>query len=1048
MLVEGGHAVTNVTKIHQANVKPTLEEINNTLFQDLNVNIPKSARLLGSTGKKGPDGESGDIDIAIDVDTIVKENNLSVDEIGDFITKACEEYSEDVVNNTGTGIVSCSWKIENEDGKQNDEFVQLDLMLVKQDVLDFTEFAFWSPQEGDSEYKGAHRNILLMAIAEMINFKVIEKAMDAEGVEVPAIWERLFLDLRKGLMQGKQTRVSPKSGKLVKGKKTFDKKLLSANKEEIIDMLLGPDGTEKDVNSFETIVKYMNSDSFPYQDKKKEIFKKAAQEIKKQFGELPPQIKSMVQEDTMLKESKLDISKGIRHLEHLEDLILSSGKEGGAFGVETVRKFTDSVKDQNEDVVVSEKIDGAPSLFFGKDPAGKFFVATKSIFGKKQRVAYSLADIQRQWSGGIVQVLSFAFKTLKPAYKTRNTAGQGDILFVSKAAKNITEHEGQKFITFQPNTIMYAIPVDPKSDLFRNVRAANLGIVVHGAYETRFGEGQRVDINRLPEKAVTAIAEEIDRDKRVFAIDPFVKDISPIRGSEDELEELSELSKSVEGMLDEVDEEFNDAWVESKDPMIKKAKLLLPQFINQQARASGDAETILTAKDEKDFLRVFKKKLNEFLSARSRVEQEKLKTSAGKERKAQSFDDFKKWMIDMGETFEPMLRAYFRLFSIKNLMIKLFDSVEKKLGQTFVVDRKNDYALYAVKPEGYVLLNAPNMVKIVDRAEFSRNNILYSPFTEGGTFELKLDSTGDPESIGDKKRIYPEKLPSIADAVAEEILDSIDGAGKLNDGFNDEKIVETADKFKKYNAVYVGRLQPPTIAHANNIANLSKLFKNVYVLLSDAKNKTEKYLKKNPLDVRDRKELLESDPKIRTLKNVKIEGGSTNAAYGITTESKEKELRDLFEIPEDETIVLTIGKEEDRFFQLRDRGALFVLNTDGEPSEEKPHGLFGIDLQKLPGKAGKVSASDVRQAIADDDLQTAKKMMAGTESTQNNIIDKIQSAKQDDTQREDMIAASEDYIRVEDFDIRKEVIDEIEEDFGIDQEEAMDMLLDILETRE
>jgi len=486
----------------------------------------------------------------------MKENNLSDDKVGDFITKACEKYSEDVVNNIGTGIVSCTWKIENEDGKQEGENVQLDLMLVKQDVLDFTEFAFWSPREEESKFKGAHRNILLMSIAEMINFKVIEKAMDKEGKEVPAVWERLFFDLRKGLMGGKQTRISPKSGKLVKGKKTFDKKLLSADKNKIVEMLLGPDATEKDVNSLETIIKYMNSKKFPYQDKKKQIFDKASTEIEKQFGEIPPQLKSIVQEETMLTEAKLDISKGISHLEHLEDLVLNSGKAGGDFAVQTIMKFIDSIKDQNEDVIVSEKIDGAPSLFFGKDPAGKFFVATKSIFGKKQRVAYSLADIQRQWTGGIVQVLSFAFKNLKPAFKSRNTAGQGDILFVSKGAKSVTEHEGQKYLTFQPNTIMYAVPVDSKSDLFKNVKQANLGIVVHGAYETSFGLGQRVDINRLPEEATTAVADEINRDKRVFAIDPFVKDISPLQGAEDEMIEITELSKSIEGILDNVDPEF------------------------------------------------------------------------------------------------------------------------------------------------------------------------------------------------------------------------------------------------------------------------------------------------------------------------------------------------------------------------------------------------------------------------------------------------------------------------------------------------------------
>jgi len=742
----------------------------------------------------------------------------------------------------------------------------------------------------------------------------------------------------------------------------------------------------------------------------------------------------------------IDVSKGISHLEHLEDFLLIKGKEGAEQGLDTVNKFVSKIQDENEDVIVSEKIDGAPSLFFGKAPDGRFFVSTKSIFNKEQKVAYSLADIQRLWTGGIVAVLSFAFKNLKPAFKVPDTCGQGDVLFVSKAGKNLTEHEGQRYLTFQPNVIMYAVPVDNKSELYRNVKMANVGIVIHGAYETNFGVNRRVELDRLPDQKARDLAESLNKDRRVFAIDPFIDDMSVLKGSEAIMNEIKELSQSVESALDEVDPEFDDAWNEAEDPNIKKARALLPQFVNQQVRATGDEDTIINAKDEKEFLRRFKKKLNEYLNQLSTKEQAGLKTSAAKERKAQRYQDFKGWLGEMEQTFEPMLKAYFRLFSIKNLMIRMFDLVEKKLGKTFVVDRKNDYAIQAVKPEGYVLLNGPNMVKIVDRAEFSKNNLLYSPFNEAD-IRMTRGTTGDPESIGDKKKIHPPVPKSIRDAVVEDVLDSLDSVRRLYDGFNDEKIVEAADKFKKYNVVYVGRFQPPTVAHVDNIVDLSKLFRNVYVLLSDSKNKTPKYLEKNPLDAQDRKELLESDPKVRSLKNVHLEGGPTGMAFGVNSEDKEKELRDTFNIPEGETIVIAVGKEEDRFFNMRDRGEFFVLNSGGEPDENKKHGLYGIELKKSPGEAQKISASAARAAIAKGDVDTARQIMAGSQQAQDAVIEKMQGSE--GGSREEVFSAEEeDYFKIEDFDVSKELLHDVEEDFGIGQEEAMDMLLDILQKRD
>ena len=65
------------------------------------------------------------------------------------------------------------------------------------------------------------------------------------------------------------------------------------------------------------------------------------------------------------------------HIEHPEDMILT----GDLSVVELLYNF-----DQ-----VSVKMDGAPAIVWGKDPAtGTFFVGTKAVFNKKRFALHTL----------------------------------------------------------------------------------------------------------------------------------------------------------------------------------------------------------------------------------------------------------------------------------------------------------------------------------------------------------------------------------------------------------------------------------------------------------------------------------------------------------------------------------------------------------------------------------------------------------------------------------------------------------------------------------
>ena len=166
------------------------------------------------------------------------------------------------------------------------------------------------------------------------------------------------------------------------------------------------------------------------------------------------------------------------HLEHLEDDIINNGSKGGENAINFIKSVRDMLAGSSSGAVnMTVKWDGAPAIICGTNPEnGKFFVGTKSVFNVTPKINYSLADIKRNHTGGAAAKLSYAFKYLK----TLPIKGilQGDLLFTDdKKSENIN---GERMITFTPNTITYAVPAN--SGIGRQVARAKMGIVFHTSY--------------------------------------------------------------------------------------------------------------------------------------------------------------------------------------------------------------------------------------------------------------------------------------------------------------------------------------------------------------------------------------------------------------------------------------------------------------------------------------------------------------------------------------------------------------------------------------
>ena len=253
-LIEGGNAVSGVGRINQDNVAATLKDLFSVLLPKLKVS-PKDVISVGSTGKKRSGDSSGDIDLAIDVKSLMRgsgKNNMP--DIYNFLdTVASTLTASNIKDSRGLGEVSFAFPITNADGKQPNATVQVDMFIS--DSLEYSGWIYYGPNYNESELKGVHRTLLLSFVAKYAEYVNVKSV----GPEV-AVRKRLLIDMSKGLISAVQSREG-KTG-LLKNFKTIERQLVSHNPDEIVHTLFGPEYSAKDMLSFESIYKVVSSPGF------------------------------------------------------------------------------------------------------------------------------------------------------------------------------------------------------------------------------------------------------------------------------------------------------------------------------------------------------------------------------------------------------------------------------------------------------------------------------------------------------------------------------------------------------------------------------------------------------------------------------------------------------------------------------------------------------------------------------------------------------------------------------------------------------------------
>ena len=389
----------------------------------------------------------------------------------------------------------------------------------------------------------------------------------------------------------------------------------------------------------------------------------------------------------------------LKHLEHIEDEMLNYGVQGCIAAVSAMRQMTKMLGEKKSSSSLQTKWDGAPAVVCGPDPAnGRFFVGTKSAFNKDPKICYTVDDVEIYY-GDASPNLKDKLKqciTYFPALKLDRVV-QGDLLFTPGDKKTETI-DGESLITFRPNTITYGIPVD--HPIGQKVNAAKIGIVFHTQYS-----GKDPDLSKMTASTGGGSYTDI-ADVAVINNDTQLADIAIDEGT---MKKFNNNVTIIDQMCKKAGK-FLDTLVDNMGTTGDKkyhVASYLKQFFNNEIKAARNIN------DPKIAL----KGLGEFYHQKMQKEVDKMKSPPKiAQRRNQLFDGLK-YLEDNEQEFHAMFALYRKIQENKTIVINALDKLETF--RTFAMTEKG----YKVTgPEGYVLHHDGDMIKLVNRIEFSYIN--------------------------------------------------------------------------------------------------------------------------------------------------------------------------------------------------------------------------------------------------------------------------------------------------------------------------------------
>ena len=384
--------------------------------------------------------------------------------------------------------------------------------------------------------------------------------------------------------------------------------------------------------------------------------------------------------------------------EHIEDEVLNRGVAGTRDAINFLQSLRDMLAGHSSSKVnVTTKWDGAPAVFCGINPDnGKFFVGTKGVFNANPKLNYTDDDIDMNHpSGGLNAKLKVALRYL-PKLGIKGVL-QGDMMF-SKGDINTQTIDGEEYITFQPNTIVYAVPSDSK--LAKAMTSAQMGIVFHTSYTGKTFSDMKasfnIDINHL------------STTKDVWFRDAYFVDAS---GTVTFTEQETKILNSHLSLAGTTFQSIN-ALTLNRIASSEVVLTYIKTFNNTKVREGKEIRD--TTAHTNELIRWVEAKLNKDISD---AKKEETKQKRIKE-KTEIMRFFRGSARDLKNIFDLMNH----LVASKNMIVSKLQQM-KQVTNTFL---RTDDGFKVTNPEGFVAVSKTSggAVKLVDRLEFSHSNFV------------------------------------------------------------------------------------------------------------------------------------------------------------------------------------------------------------------------------------------------------------------------------------------------------------------------------------
>ena len=382
------------------------------------------------------------------------------------------------------------------------------------------------------------------------------------------------------------------------------------------------------------------------------------------------------------------------HLEHLEDDIINRGSSGGVNAINFLKSVRDMLAGHSgAKINTTVKWDGAPAIICGVNPEnGKFFVGTKSIFNVTPKINYTTADIRRNHTGAVAKKLSVCLSHLSSLNIKQIL--QGDLLFTNDTKS--ASIDGEKMITFTPNTITYA--VQASSNIGKKIARAKMGIVFHTMYTGK-------DM-----KSLTASFGNVrgSGNSRVWVASAEYKDDSgSITFTKSELGKFDAQLRMAEGSLGRASKVLDEMTLRARDPL--SVGFRLKAFFNHYIRNN---------KGSMAKVRVLQDMFRDYYENILKTEIDQRKTEKAKQKYRDILANGLRFINQNKSGLYMAIASHVTLGNAKNTLIQKMNQIQQ-IGHYI----KTGTGYRVTAPEGYVAVDrVAGAVKIVDRLEFSRAN--------------------------------------------------------------------------------------------------------------------------------------------------------------------------------------------------------------------------------------------------------------------------------------------------------------------------------------